>query len=197
MNSSNIKGLTLIKNFITSKEEGLLLENIYNNKWDTTIKRRVQHYGIKFEYKYRKIESSSIIEEFPIWLNNIIEKLKEINILSNFNPNQCTINEYIPGIGIAPHIDTPSCFGDCIVSLSLESSIIMYFQNKILNNDRISLLLPNNSLLILKDDARYCYSHGITARKTDLLKNQIVKRNKRVSITFREVRFLPCYCKWK
>ncbi len=34
-------------------------------------------------------------------------------------PNQLTINEYIPGQGIAPHIDTHSAFEGAIVSLSL------------------------------------------------------------------------------
>ena len=32
---------------------------------------------------------------------------------------QCTVNEYPPGVGIAPHIDTHSAFEDGIASLSL------------------------------------------------------------------------------
>ena len=118
-----IEGMSLINNFITDIEEVNLLQNIYENNWDTSIKRRVQHYGIKFEYKYRKVEESKKVNFFPEWLNIIVKKLKTVNYLSNFNPNQCTINEYIPGTGIAPHIDTHSCFGNTIVSLSLRMTL--------------------------------------------------------------------------
>lgn len=192
-----IEGMSLINNFINDIEEINLLQHIYKNNWDTSIKRRVQHYGIKFEYKYRKIEESKPVDFFPEWLNIIVKKLKTISCLSNFNPNQCTINEYIPGTGIAPHIDTHSCFGNTIVSLSLENDIIMYFQNKITNNSRIPTHLLSKSLLILQGKSRYCYSHGITARKTDTFSDKLVKRKKRVSITFREIKFSPCYCEWK
>ena len=154
----NIKGLELFNQFISKDEEKLLLNNIYNqnnNLWDTTIKRRVQHYGIKFEYKYRKIKENTEIINFPRWIKTITKKLKTIDSLSNFNPNQCTINEYLPGIGIAPHIDTHSCFSDTIVSLSLENPIIMYLKNKTEDNNRvpndnnrIPIILMERSLLI-------------------------------------------------
>ena len=50
----NINGLYIIENFINNDEEKSLINNIYRNKWDATIKRRTQHYGLKFEYKYEK-----------------------------------------------------------------------------------------------------------------------------------------------
>ena len=56
----NIKGLNLINNFINRNEEETILDEIYKNNWDTSIKRRVQHYGIKFEYKYRKGKENKI-----------------------------------------------------------------------------------------------------------------------------------------
>jgi alkylated DNA repair protein alkB family protein 8 len=34
-------------------------------------------------------------------------------------PNQVTVNEYIPGQGISPHVDTHTPFGEFIFSLSL------------------------------------------------------------------------------
>ena len=109
--NQDIPGLELIENFISNDEENKLINHIYKNNWDTTIKRRVQHYGINFEYKFRKIEKNMEPKEFPDWMNLILDKLKDIKVLKNFNPNQCTINEYEPGVGIAPHIDTHSCFG--------------------------------------------------------------------------------------
>ena len=192
--NENIKGLHIINNFIDNLEQKELLENIYNNIWDNTIKRRVQHYGSKFNYKIRKIDNS--YSTFPEWLNIVINKFKLIDNLKYFKPDQCTINEYLPGIGIAPHIDTHSCFGNKIVSLSLEHPRIMKFQNKNINGSNIDIKLEEKSLLILEDESRYCYSHGISFRKTDKYNDKIVKRKKRVSITFREIRKDPCKCKW-
>ena len=192
----NIKGLKLINNFIDDCEEEILLKEIYRNNWDNTIKRKVQHYGFKFAYKYRKVVEDNYVN-FPEWLNKIIKKINLIDCLTNFNPNQCTINEYLPGVGIAPHIDTHSCFSDTIVSLSLENDIMMYFKNRNNNTSRLPIYLFKKSLLILQNEARYCYSHGITARKTDNYENKIIKRKKRVSITFREMKYSPCCCRWK
>ena len=56
-------------------------------------------------------------------------------------------------------------------------------------------ILPK-SLLIMKEDVRYCYTHGIASRTTDQINDKIIRRKKRVSITFREVIKGPCICKW-
>ncbi|VVU94978.1 2OG-Fe(II) oxygenase superfamily [seawater metagenome] len=190
-----IKGLSFIENLITLDEEKKLLSSINLNLWDNSIKRRVQHYGIKFNYKTRKADQN-INNKFPDWIEDILQKLKDITLLSNFNPNQCTINEYPPGIGIAPHIDTHSSFTDTIVSLSLQNQVIMNLKNKTTDENNIDILLLPRSLLILQQEARYCYSHGIRYKKTDNINHEIQYRKKRVSITFRETRSSKCNCKW-
>ena len=48
-----------------------------------------------------------------------------------------------------------------------------------------SLLLEPRSLLVLSDDARYEWEHGITARKRDVWQGMRVERSRRLSITFR------------
>jgi alkylated DNA repair protein alkB family protein 8 len=42
--------------------------------------------------------------------------------------DQLTVNEYTPGVGIAPHVDTHSSFTGSILSLSLLGSCIMVFK---------------------------------------------------------------------
>ena len=49
--------------------------------------------------------------------------------------------------------------------------------------DKKSIYLEHRSLLILKDDARYKWKHGITPRKID----NGVRRGRRISLTFRKV----------
>ena len=66
----------------------------------------------------------------------------------------------------------------------------MNFLCKEKNKDKIHLLLPRRSLLVLVDEARYIYAHGISPRKTDVYPDgSIVDRGRRVSITLRNVNF--------
>jgi alkylated DNA repair dioxygenase AlkB len=160
------KGLTLQENFINEAFEEELLEEIDKRPWLTDLKRRVQHYGYKYDYKTKgKVGFLGEIPEFLLSLN------------PGFKFNQVIVNEYLPGQGISPHIDLPSVFGECIASLSLGASCIMEFTKEA---ETIPLLLPSKSLLILKDEARYNWKHGIKGAKSNI-------KSRRVSITFREV----------
>jgi alkylated DNA repair protein alkB homolog 8 len=193
----DIESLHLIKNFITVEEEKFLLQMIYKEDWDTSIKRRVIHFGHIFHYKNKKVNKSNFTG-FPSWIEIILNRLKNIDILKKFIPDQCTINEYLPGIGISSHIDTHSSFTDNIISISLGSPIVMKFIDKT-NNQTSSMYLPERSLLVLSGEARYKYSHGISWRKTDCNPcGEIIKRRTRVSITLRNIRKNnePCNCKW-
>jgi alkylated DNA repair dioxygenase AlkB len=160
------KGLELKENFITSAKEENLLKEIDSRPWLTDLKRRVQHYGFKYDYRTKgKLD----------YLGEIPDFLKQIDI--GFYFNQVIINEYLQGQGISPHIDLPLVFGKEIASLSLSSSCNMDFTK---DDKQISLFLPQKSLLVLKDEARYNWKHRIPARKSNV-------KSRRVSITFREV----------
>ena len=100
--------------------------------------------------------------------------------------DQMIINEYKPGQGIAHHIDCEPCFGDVIASFSLNSTCVMSFIH-VDNHQTIDLLLEPNSLLIMRDEARYDWKHGILARKSDTYKDKTYLRNRRISMTFRKV----------
>jgi len=43
--------------------------------------------------------------------------------------DQLTLNDYLPGQGIPPHVDTHSPFEEIFVSLSLKSGATMHFKN--------------------------------------------------------------------
>lgn len=45
----------------------------------------------------------------------------------DYVPDQLTVNKYLPGHGIPPHVDTHSAFEDILVSLSLGSAVVMEF----------------------------------------------------------------------
>jgi alkylated DNA repair dioxygenase AlkB len=48
-----------------------------------------------------------------------------------------------------------------------------------------SMLLEPRSLLILSDEARYEWQHGIARRKTDRCDGRAIPRARRLSVTFR------------
>ena len=125
--------------------------------------------------------------ELIVFLDRLINE----NII-NEKPDQITVNYYDPGQGIPPHIDNINAFDNYIISLSLISGIQMEFrQNGTKNFSKI--YLQPNSLLVLKGDSRYNWSHLIAERKHDLIQNQkggvnVVKREKRISLTFRKIK---------
>lgn len=187
-NATQVSGLYLSFDFITQEEENYLLFSIDSNPWLTDLKRRVQHYGYKYDYKARKIDQSYFIGEIPTWMRFLSDRLLEMNLIS-FNPDQAIINEYVDDQGIAAHIDCEPCFGDTIISISLGGYCVMNFQKSQNSKvqDKIPLLIPPRTLIIMKAESRYHWYHGIPSRKTDKFNNNSHKRGRRVSITFRKV----------
>jgi len=180
-----IEGLTYIPNFITPSEEVTLLNTVDQQPWLTDLKRRVLHYGWKYDYTARRVDESMRLGPLPDWLVDYCQKLESDSYFPKL-PDQVIINEYHPGQGIAPHIDCVPCFEETIASLSLGSPCVMEFTNPT-TGEKINHLLEPRSLLIFSGDARHQWKHGIAARKTDKYEGQIIQRNRRISLTFRNV----------
>lgn len=203
-----IPGLRLYNDAISIEEEEYLLSAIDEQPWSSKLKRRVQHYGYTFNYITRSVDAKKNPPKLPEFLLSLYERLFSggIEYVSGIDgslklPDQCTINEYMPGQGISSHIDTHSAFHDRIMSLSLGSACVMNFLCEERSKDKIHLLLPRRSLLILSKEARYIYAHGISPRKTDVYPDDtLVDRGRRVSITLRNVNFDAntdgCKCKY-
>ncbi len=180
-----ISDLYYIPDLISIEEEALLIEIIDAQPWLDDLKRRVQHYGYKYNYKSRRIDTTMKIGDLPDWLDNIAEKLLTLGIFKE-KPDQVIINEYLPGQGISPHIDCEPCFDDTIVSLSLLSGVTMDFTHSI-KNEKVAVYLQPRSIVVLQGGSRYDWQHSIAPRKTDVCENKNIKRSRRVSLTFRKV----------
>lgn len=180
-----ISGLTYIADYIDAPTEALLIQTIDAQPWITEMKRRVQHYGWRYDYKARSVTNDLRIGALPDWLKTYAARLQQIGYFPEM-PDQVIISDYQPGQGISAHIDCVPCFAVTIASLSLGSPCVMDFtQSK--TGEKSSLLLEPRSLLVLSGDARYVWQHAIAARKTDRQNGQIIQRTRRVSLTFREV----------
>jgi alkylated DNA repair dioxygenase AlkB len=182
---SKIKGLTYIPNFIDIFEVKSFIDSINTEPWLSDIKRRVQHYGYKYDYKARSIDYKMFIGQLPNWAEPIAKRLFEEKHIIEL-PDQLIINEYEPGQGIANHVDCKPCFGDTIISISLGSSCVMDFIN-LRTKQKIELMLESGSLVVLSGEARYNWTHGIAQRKTDNFNGIKTNRQLRISMTFRKV----------
>ena len=178
-----IDGLLYIPNYISQTQHDELMRAINAQSWLGTLSRRTQHYGYEYNYRARNIDPNMYLGPLPTWLTSIANQLV-IDQLMPINADQAIINEYEAGQGIAAHIDCEPCFGDVVVSLPLGSTAMMDFTYK---KQKVSVLLEPRSLVVLQDDARYVWKHGIAARKSDVINDRRVPRGRRVSATFRIV----------
>lgn len=183
---NKIPDLDYRENFIDKEMEKHLIKNIDEGEWSKELERRVQHYGYKYDYRAKKIDLSMKVGELPIWSIPIVEGLLEEDIFE-YPPDQLIVNEYLPGQGIAPHVDCVPCFQDTIVSLSLRSDCTMDF-TETKSKKNVPVFLKQRSIVVLKGESRYLWTHAITKRKKDILINRDVHyRERRLSLTFRKI----------
>ncbi|MCX2430657.1 alpha-ketoglutarate-dependent dioxygenase AlkB [Pedobacter sp. GR22-10] len=183
----SIEGLKYVPNFISVEEEQTLIERINSENWLGDLKRRVQHYGWKYDYKARKLDYGMYLGLIPDWIQLLAERLVSNEIMKEV-ADQVIINEYKPGQGIANHVDCEPCFGDTVISISLAAPCIMNFINLKTKEKREALLEPRSAVAI-QGAARYSWSHGIPARLADEINGNRVNRLLRISMTFRKVIF--------
>ena len=182
---SIVEGLQYIPSYISRVEAQRLWQLVDHNPWLRDLKRRVQHYGYKYDYRARRIDYSMRIGELPPWGVRLALRLCKDGPFAEL-PDQVIVNEYEPGQGITDHIDCEPCFQSTIVSLSLGSTCVMNLTNKATGH-RIPVFLEPGSIVVLKGPSRYDWQHGIPHRKTDMFRNRRYSRTRRISLTFRKV----------
>jgi alkylated DNA repair dioxygenase AlkB len=180
-----VKGLYYIAAYVTPNEEQELLSIVDQQSWLIDFKRRVQHYGYRYDYRLRRTHKDLFLGSLPIWAQNLANRLHR-DQWTSYVPDQLIVNEYEPGQGIANHIDCEPCFGDTILAISLGSPCVMRWTHAT-TGERVETLLDTCSLVVMQGEARHMWKHGIPARKRDQHAGQIWTRGRRVSLTFRNV----------
>lgn len=168
-------------------------------------RRRVMHYGYKFDYQTRHADCSTQVP-WPAWreLSGLgtrvnIAVRKAIQGKLEWTADQATVNEYVPGEGIAKHIDTHAAFEDGIASLSLGSMAVIRFATCTKEGKKdehfVDVVVPRRSLFIMTGESRYLWTHAMVQRTTDKVDGKIVYRGTRLSVTYRHVKKPPsCDC---
>ena len=176
-----IQGLVYLPRLLSPEAEINVLTAIDNLPWQDDLKRRVQHYGYKYDYKARAVDHSMYVGPLPPFAIEVAKTLLAHGLITEM-PDQLIVNEYQPGQGISAHIDCEPCFKNTIVTVSLGSIYEMDFISLESGEVRSALLEPG-SALVLRDAGRYQWMHRIKARKSD----HGVPRGRRVSLTYRNV----------
>jgi len=191
-----IQGLTLIEDYVTPDEERRLAELAATSGNRTRLaKRKVTHFGYSFDYGTR--DANTPAEPIPELVGEVLRRLpaSTVGYESAARCDQVTVNEYPRGVGLAPHVDTHSAFGESILSLSLLGGTVMEFRTS--DEEHRALYLPPRSMLVMHGEARYRWQHYIPHRKFDDVQGESVARGEiRLSYTFRERRFGACECRW-
>src|SRR5262249_7484922 len=67
-----VKGLRYLADFITPEQQDALVRQIDAQPWLGDLRRRVQHYGYKYDYKARAVDVSMRLGPLPEWALEIV-----------------------------------------------------------------------------------------------------------------------------
>ncbi|CAH1111804.1 unnamed protein product [Psylliodes chrysocephalus] len=177
--SSLLNCMTVHNDFLSEAEEQSILDEVdpYMKKlryefdhWDDAIHGYRETERLKWNESNTKILDRVRSIAFP----PNVAQLKFVHILD------LDKNGYIK-----PHIDAIRFCGNTIAGLSLLSDSIMrlvHDKNKCLNAD---ILLKRRSLYIMKDSARFDYTHEILSNDNSVFKDQKVFKDRRISVICR------------
>ena len=181
-----VPGLKFYEEFLTPEEQAYCIERVdaAQNEWRNDLSRRVQHYGWRYDYKARAITPDMHIGALPDWLDKLAQKLYDETGLFDKKPEQVIVNEYLPGQGIAMHIDHRG-FGPTVCTISLLDDWEMDFSENW--KDKSPALLQRGSCVLLTESSRSDWQHGIASRKSEATVNGRRQRERRLSLTFRTV----------
>ncbi|XP_051242717.1 alpha-ketoglutarate-dependent dioxygenase alkB homolog 7, mitochondrial [Dicentrarchus labrax] len=167
--------------FITEEEEGALLRELepglkkkrYEfDHWDDAIHgyRETERvtWGVACEEVLSRVRSVAFPEGGPL--------LGPVHVLDLDKTGY-----------IKPHIDSVKFCGSTIAGLNLLSDSIMRLVKEDAANEWLDLLLPRRSLYILRDQARFNFTHEILKDEESVFNGQRVPRLRRISVICRNL----------
>ncbi|MGY0061146.1 alpha-ketoglutarate-dependent dioxygenase AlkB [Streptomyces sp. LZ34] len=185
--SAAVPGLRYLADWLAPDTGAALLARIDSASWSAQLKRRVQHYGHRYDYGRRTVAAGSeaTAPPLPVWAREMAARLVDEGLMDRA-AEQVIVNEYRPGQGISAHVDCVPCFGPVVAAISLGASCLMDFTDPA-DGTKLAVPLAPGSLLVMTGPARYTWRHAIAARKSDPGAAGRVPRGRRISVTFRTV----------
>ena len=188
-NDNKPKGLLYFKNIIDKKYSNSLFsfldedqKYLWKSLSDSKNSRKAKHYGYIYNYKSGKTTVKT--DPIPLEFQQLIETLKENCGDEKYDFNQIIVNNYDSGQGISAHTDVKE-YGEIIGCYTLGSGATMRFTK---GTQKYDLYVHPNSLYIMTGESRYNWKHEMPSRKSDMVDGVKIKRDRRISITFRCVK---------
>ncbi len=170
------EGLRYFAALLSESEELGFVSWIDAQPWDTGYSRRRQFYGASYDLGEAE-------REIPAILMSLGQRLQREGLLREV-PDQVLINEYLPGQGIAAHVDLHPQFGDEVAMVSLLDSYPMRFAR---GDQTFDQWLQRRSACVISGRSRYDWTHEIPRRHSDPVAGGGRRmRGRRLSITFRK-----------
>lgn len=169
-----MNGFHLFENVISEDVEQRIIEQIIGAMGKVRINRDEQDRSriLRFGYDYQ--EKEVWLGEPPPWTYDAI----------GYSGESVTVNEYGPGHGIRPHVDSLR-FDDEIRILNIGSQATMQFISPV--GVTTEVLIPRRSVTLLYGEVRRTWKHGIESRAFDINPAGIrVDRGTRYSIVYRK-----------
>ena len=185
---AEVPGLRYVRDFLDESDEKFIISEIDRGDWIEDLRRRVQHYGWRYDYKARRVDPAMRLGALPAWADALAQRLFDAKLVPNL-PDQVIVNEYRKDQGISKHVDSGS-FADGIAMISLLESWEMVFCDK-QGKRKVNHMLERRSAAVIEGKARYDWTHEIPKRKSEPVKpgtkHPRRDRGRRVSLTFRKV----------
>lgn len=185
---AKVPGLRYERDFLDEADEKLIISEIDRGDWIEDLRRRVQHYGWRYDYKARRVDPAMRLGALPAWADALARRLFDAKLVPHL-PDQVIVNEYVKDQGIGEHVDSAS-FADGIATISLLESWEMVFCNR-QSKRKVNCMLERRSVAVIEGKARYDWTHEIPKRKSEPVepgtKHPRRDRGRRVSLTFRKV----------
>lgn len=177
------EGLVYQENFLTEFEEAELIAWIDSHPWNTEYSRRRQFYG-------RSYKDPSIETSVPSLFQILAKRLFDEGLVTAM-PDHVLINDYLPGQGIAAHLDEMPHPDSQVVTISLLDTYPMEFA-RIGTDEKYEQWLHRRSVAVMNGASRTEWTHEILKRKADVVQGGGRRvRGRRVSITYRTMLFEP------
>ena len=176
-------GLIFVSNWLSESEHAAAVSEIDSLPFDSSLARRVQHYGARYDYSHASVQDLGSAPEIPPVLQTIGVRLFDEGYFPK-TPDQVIVNEYVENQGIAAHIDRMT-FGEAVATISLLETWPMDFESA--SGERIEVVLEVKSLAVMTGKSRSEWTHAIAKRKSDLIGGLRRPRGRRISLTYRTI----------
>jgi alkylated DNA repair dioxygenase AlkB len=184
----SVDGLVIMPGFITEQVESGVVALLQQHAPDRSLQRSTWHFGRRYDYADSLVTRKIDVPPIPDILKTLGNELVRHDAFSEA-PTQVICNEYLANMtrkdGIAPHRDRTDCFGPVVATVSLLESWVMRFTRS--PDESVEVVLPRLSVAILTGPARFEWLHGIQPRQYDRIAGVRVRRNRRLSATFRTI----------